>query len=146
MGVIDSFHLHTCKRPWANTETRDYFLPCSLQLSPKPFQNPKKPLRLVVVVVVVVVVLLLLHHSLDPTSPRSITQALTNSKIDGEEEEEEVEREVVRIKRRKKGYWEALHHLSQVLSQKHWKMHKNNNNNKEEYKFRESKNKTKAYM
>jgi hypothetical protein len=25
-------------------------------------------------------------------------------------------------------------------------MHKNNNNNKEEYKFRESKNKTKAYM
>jgi hypothetical protein len=118
MEEIDSFHLHTCKRPWANTETRDYFLPCSLQLSPKPFQNPKNPLRLVVVVVVVVlVVLMLLHHSLDPTSPRSITQALTNSKIDGEEEEGE--REVVRIKRRKKGYWKALHHLSQVLSQKH---------------------------
>jgi hypothetical protein len=39
---IDSFHLHTCKRPWANTETRDYFLPCLLQLSPKPFRNPKK--------------------------------------------------------------------------------------------------------
>ncbi len=115
MEEIDSFHLHTCKRPWANTETRDYFLPCSLQLSPKPFQNPKNPLRLVVVVVVVVVVVLL-HHSLDPTSPRSITQALTNSKIDGEEEGE---REVVRIKRRKKGYWKALHYLSQVLSQKH---------------------------
>jgi hypothetical protein len=115
MGEIDSFHLHTCKRPWANTETRDYFLPCSLQLSPKPFGNPKNPLRLVVVVAVVVVELL--PYSLDPTSPRFITQALTNSKIDGEEEE--LEREVVRIKRRKKGYWKALHHLSQVLSQKH---------------------------
>jgi hypothetical protein len=113
MEEIDSFHLHTCKRPWANTETRDYFLPCSLQLSPKPFRNPKKPLRLVVVVVVVVVVL---HHSLDPTSPRFITQALTNSKIDGEEEGE---REVVRIKRRKKGYWKALHHLSQSSLSKH---------------------------